>query len=518
MAVVASFAPTFGCKDPPTEHEPTGVRSGSVAERSPTSMTDRGRLEVEPRGETDVQDSPPPDCLQAYDGQPRPVPGPEHLRDGSKLSVVAAYMDDDAWPDLVITTGGHEKKGHVFVLFGPIRDSEEPVSFWMSEVEDHFAGLSIGDIDGNGTLDIAASVFSMDGNQEVSSRVFLAEGSRRWQPGPVQPWNSRSATVALGDANGDGRLDLFVGAIDLDGTTPLLTARQRLYINRGSPPYYGGDAIESTPGVDTLFSQFVDAEGDGKLDVAASQAGLTWGVAYTGGSLDEPTFLQCGGEPNRGFNVQLAPFHDATGRTEFAVTTSTHYCSGVFCRDRIFTQAWQTCDASWEANVGDMMPVAVRVADLDGNEAIDVLASFWTGEGPAPAPGPIGAYCAGSTERSTELTPLGTATFRSHALALSDLDRKGIATKVEQWSPDTRPVPDGATALTLASPVIERVTKVVVGETTIRPLVVPGSNWVGVPHPLTSKDTVTVTYEVSDSLDIIVADYSVGDVPVFYKD
>lgn len=461
--------------------------------------------------------APPADCLAGYAEVPQKIVGPSSLRDGHKLSLVPAYMDDDAWPDLVVTTGGHDAAGHVYVLFGPFRQNSEPVAAWVSEVSDHFAGLAVGDIDGDGRLDIAASIFTMDGNQEASSRVFFATGSRTWEPGPVQSWNSRSATVALGDANGDGRLDLFVGAIDLSGTEPLLTASQQLYLNRGAPPWFE-DAQASPPGVDTMASTFTDIDQDGRLDIVAALANLAWGVSYPQGDVERPHYLQCLGEPNRAFNVQLAAFQNAERATELAVTTSSHYCAGVFCRDRVFTQRWNACDIAWEGDVGESMPVAVRVADLDGNDAPDVLASFWTGEGPDPQPGPIAAYCGRGPERARTPTPLGTSRFRSHGLAVVDLDRSGIAVERETWGPGTRPIPNGATTLTLGVPVVERITRVELDGREVPVLTAPGTAWVGFPRPLSAQNTVVVTYEVSTSLDIVVADYTPGDVPVFYKE
>lgn len=462
--------------------------------------------------------SPPADCLAGYPDRPQTIVGPPSLHGAHKLSVVPAYMDDDAWPDLVVTTGGHDAKGHVYVLFGPFHGKSEPVPAWVSTVSDHFAGLAVGDIDGDGRLDIATSIFTMDGNQEVSGRVFLAAGPRAWQPGPIQPWHSRSAAIALGDANGDGRLDLFLGAIDLDGTDPLLTATQQLFLNRGAPPWYDDDALVSPPGVDTMASTFTDMDGDGKLDVVSALAGVAWGVAYDRADLDRPHFLQCLGEPNRAFNVQLSPFRDADRTTQFAVTTSSHYCTGVFCRDRVFTQRWNACDVDWEGDVGDLMPVAVRVADFDGNAASDVLATFWTGEGPDPQPGPIGAYCGSGAARSRTLTPLGTAQFRSLGVALADLDRSHVVATIERWGAGGQTIPEGATALTLQAPVVERVTRVELDGREIPILAVPGSSWVAFPRPLTARNTVVVTYEVSTSLDIVVADYTPGDVPVFFKE
>src|SRR5690606_11576120 len=101
--------------------------------------------------------SPPADCLAGYPDRPQTIVGPPSLHGAHKLSVVPAYMDDDAWPDLVVTTGGHDAKGHVYVLFGPFHGKSEPVPAWVSTVSDHFAGLAVGDIDGDGRLDLATA-------------------------------------------------------------------------------------------------------------------------------------------------------------------------------------------------------------------------------------------------------------------------------------------------------------------------------------------------------------------------
>lgn len=511
LGLTAALSLALGCAS-------KAATTGTVVENAPAceDATAGTNPATSPSSEPPVSPEPASNCLARYPTAPSRIPGPAALRAGAKLNVVPAYMDGDEWPDLVLTTGGDDHPGQIFVLFGPLGQASAPVRAWVSEEKDYYAALSLGDINRDGILDIAASVITMKPKQTDSARVFLSGGAGVWQASSFAPWNARSAAVALGDVDRDGWLDLFVGAIDFAGTEIPLTAQQELYRNTGSPPFYQ-EPVVSPPGVSPLASRFLDLDGDGRLDLPLSQPGQTWGVVYRHGDFHDPAYLQCAGEPNRAFNLQFDVL--MRGRDPlFVVAANTHFCDGVYCRDRVFAQPLGACREVWEGDVGDLMPVNVRVADLDADRRSDVIASFWRPPGKTPDPGPIGAYCGAGDTFSPTLQPLGDAKFRAHGLALADLDRRGIEVREERFGGVERPIPEGAMVLTLEAPLVERVLEVRVDGEPVSPLVVPGTNWIGMRQPLTASSRVEVTYEISTSLDIILADYDPGDVPVFFKE
>ena len=127
--------------------------------------------------------------------------------------------------------------------------------------------IAVGDVDGDGLDDVFVG-----GGSGVPGQLFIQQKKGGFVPaGQDEPWVADKAHqdwgAALFDANGDGRLDLYIasGGYQLAPSSQLL--QDRLYINRG-----GGKFVKDTAALPPMLTATAtvragDFTGDGKPDL-----------------------------------------------------------------------------------------------------------------------------------------------------------------------------------------------------------------------------------------------------------
>jgi len=137
--------------------------------------------------------------------------------------------------------------------------------------------IALGDVDGDGDLDLAA------GNNNQTNRLYLNNGTADPFGGVTGTNISSDAhytlSITLGDVDGDGDLDLVVGNA---------TQTNRLYLNNGSADPFSGVAGSdiSSDVHDTLSIALGDVDGDGDLDVVVGNVGQANRLYLNNGSAD----------------------------------------------------------------------------------------------------------------------------------------------------------------------------------------------------------------------------------------
>jgi hypothetical protein len=146
--------------------------------------------------------------------------------------------------------------------------------------------IAVGDFNGDGKLDLAVSNNCLGycpTNSTIS--ILLGNGDGTFQA-PIttpanNPWN-----MAVGDFNGDGKLDLVVTSYDAGGTIPLLgpDVPISVYLGNGDGTFQAG----ATYDVSAFSIVAGDFNGDGKLD-------LVYLTGQAGGS-EQLVFLEGDGD------------------------------------------------------------------------------------------------------------------------------------------------------------------------------------------------------------------------------
>jgi hypothetical protein len=244
-----------------------GVSGSDIGSESDESYA-IALADVESDGDLDVVagNYNQPHRLYLNDGSASPFSGPATRNVTSDLYltrfILFADMDGDGDPDLLSGNWGQANRLYLNTgtlnLFNGAARTELPV------VNTH--AVVYGDVDGDGDLDLVT------GNYHDNPHLFLNNGTST-------PFSSVSAvdigsdirytlSVALGDLDGDGDLDLVTGN---DGQA------NRLYLNNGTIDPFGsvsGTDISSDTG-DTNAIALGDLDRDGDLDLVAGNYGQT---------------------------------------------------------------------------------------------------------------------------------------------------------------------------------------------------------------------------------------------------
>jgi hypothetical protein len=119
--------------------------------------------------------------------------------------------------------------------------------------------VALGDADRDGDLD--AFVANYGSQSGAPSKLWLNDGTGTFTNSGQNIGNSRSRSVALGDLDGDGDLDAFVGN---DGT-------DKVWFNYGDGFYY--DSFQALGSLTTVAVALDDLDGDGDLDAVTANDG-----------------------------------------------------------------------------------------------------------------------------------------------------------------------------------------------------------------------------------------------------
>jgi VCBS repeat protein/FG-GAP repeat protein len=194
-------------------------------------------------------------------------------------TVAVADLNGDGIPDIVGTSlGAGGQLGSVFVLLGKgHRKFAKAFGFSSDGQQPH--GIAVGDLNHDGIPDLAVANADSGG-----VTVFLGKGDGTFGKPTHYRVGAGTWTLVLGDFNGDGNLDMAVGAFS-----------NRIYVLLGngdgtfgpSRGYAGGSGVVAA----------ADFNGDGKLDLATARGGVSVLLGNGDGTFQKPVDFDVHGAP-----------------------------------------------------------------------------------------------------------------------------------------------------------------------------------------------------------------------------
>jgi hypothetical protein len=197
------------------------------------------------------------------------------LEDGpfvTALNAAAADMDEDGCPDVVASTDS----GTVYVFHGNCDGTFAGFpNVYFFGAGDASAGLALADMNGDGHLDVVTSgiIFDVGAYGPPTGdavAVLFGDGKGKLTPGHIYRGESGMFSLAVGDLNGDSKLDVVTANQDSDSVS--------VYINDGkgglgdpTGAYVGFFTDGVTGGsINAPYDGPVvaDVNGDGKPDIA----------------------------------------------------------------------------------------------------------------------------------------------------------------------------------------------------------------------------------------------------------
>lgn len=495
---------------------------------------------------------------------PAPVPYPdvpdwESVHPGyCGTGLAFADLDNDGFKDMIVSNGNDIARQKLFVFYNRRNGCFDVEPSWQSADDAYNGNLAVGDIDKNGWLDVAVSIYTGPEHTYTGggAKVYLNDGP----PNYLRKTPSWSVTgfpsfnLSLGDVNGDARLDLAVAvgnaipetetfAAQPDCQSPYLRKTREASVVGQEPPFVSngfiflndGKGLERQPGwlsnnkIISMDVEFADVNKDGNIDLIYGDPqpmvflGDGRGLARTPGW----TSTQASYFSNQ---LDFAATLDLTAtnpkaRVSSLLVAGNNYLGGGpgrfdlyrFDSSYIIDYEPRTSSPSWSSPKGGWGS-GVLFADVNHDGKLDLLAGRWA----MPASGVLGApveiYLGDGVTFAETPAYVSKTSSVLEILAVADLRNKALRTVTERLTP-----PEGASwaVLTLNRQNVENLLAVSIDGRRLSPreyATVPGKNVIYLGQRLETGHTAEVTYQDSPVLDLGATnwDCSKGDY-IFYS-
>lgn len=291
-----------------------------------------------------------------------------------------ADLDRDGWPDMVVANGNDmgRQRLEVFYNRGGLFPADPD---WTSADVDYNGHLAVGDVDGDGWPDVVVAVFLGPNRfgDKGRAKLYLNDGKGALGRNPA--WLSSDTffcfSVALGDVDGDGDLDLAAATGENYYDPP---DYNRLYLNQGGS-FQGLPAWQSAIKDHSMGALIADMDGDGRLDLVFaghrdSSTVYPSTIYFNRGGGQFSTNPDWRNTDNSTSIMAAAGDLDGDGLPELILADNNQVGgSGRFKFYRNSAQGLQTVPA-W-SSAFDGYGACLALADLDLDGRLDLAAGAW---------------------------------------------------------------------------------------------------------------------------------------------